>query len=147
MLHLELLHLVLLLPLHLLPLPDHRSYGCPLLVLNILLHLLLIELAIENTLVGILHFVLIHTLLLNLLGGLRAPDLFPCPVSLLESFFVFLLFQGEVSHVFGVDVRLFVQSCALGGQVTLLVRVEGIIFELGHGGHVGTRLARLETHH
>lgn len=128
-------------PLHLVSLPGHRSYGCPLHVLNILLHPLLIELAIENALVRILHFVLIHALLLNLLGCLRAPDLFPCLVGLLQSFLILLLFQGEVGHVFGVDVRLFVQSSTLRGEVTLLVRVEGIILELGHGGHVSTRLA------
>lgn len=145
LLHFELLHLALLLPLHLVPLPRHRSNGSSLHVLDILLHALLVDLVIQDALVRILHFVLIHPLLLDLLSSLRASDFFLDLLCLLELLLFFLLFQREVGHMFRVNMSLLVQSCALGGQITLLVHVKRIVLELGHGGHVGARLARFQA--
>ena len=102
-------------PLHFLSLPGHCCNGGPFLHLNILLHLLLVHLPIKDSLIRILHLVLIHFLLLDLLGSLRTSLFLANSVGLLIPLLLFLLLKGEVSHVFGVDVGLLVESGTLCG--------------------------------
>ena len=115
LLHFGVLHLTFLLSLHLLPLPGHCCVRGPFLKLNILLHLLLVDLPIKDSLVWILHLVLIHSLLLDLLGGLRASLFLADSVGLLILLLLLLLLQSEVSHVFRVDMSLLVESGTLCG--------------------------------
>ena len=43
-------------------------------------------------------------------------------------------------------MRLFIKSGTLMGQIALLIRVPGVVLELGHGGQIAARLGRLEIH-
>ena len=95
--------------------PRHGCKRDLLLALNIFLHLLLIDLTVKDSLVRILHLVLIHSLLLNLLGGLRASLLLAHSVGLFDLLLLFLLLQSEIGHVFRVDVGLLVESSTLCG--------------------------------
>ena len=115
LLHFGLPHLTFLLPLQLLPLPGQRCVRGSFLLFNILLHLLLVDLPIKDSLVWILHLVLIHSLLFDLLGGLRASLFLANSVGLLILFLLLLLLNSEVSHVFRVDMSLLVESGTLCG--------------------------------
>ena len=59
LLHLHLSHLAILLPLHFLPLLVHSSIIKPFVKLDLLRHLVLLQLAIKNALVRVLHFCLV----------------------------------------------------------------------------------------
>ena len=127
---LQLPHLAILLPLHLLPLLVDPCVAQPLALLNFLGHLLLLQLAIENALIRILHFSLVQALLFDLLLALDSPHFFPLVVLLAHSFFLLLLLDGEVVHVPLVNVRLLVQRCALSCLKALLVCLPWVVIQL-----------------
>ena len=110
------------------------------------MHLLLIDLTVENAFVRVLHLILVHALLLDLLGSLRATHLFSHLLRLFDLFLLLLLLQREIGHMLRVDVCLLVESCALGCEVALLVGVPGVVFELRHGGKVAAGLGGFEIH-
>ena len=123
----------------------HHRQASLLLRHNVLCHLALIDLVVENVLVRILHFSFVHALLFQLLGCSHPLLLLPISVGHLQFLLSFLALQSEVSHVLLVDVCLLIESCALVGQVTLLVRVPGVVLELWLSTlQRATRLARLK---
>lgn len=146
LLHLKLLHLAFLLSLHLLTL---SSYGCDsrlVLHLNVTLHSLLIDLSIKYRLIRVLHLILVHSLLFDLLSSLGAARLLSHLFSLFDLLLLFLLLQCEIGHVFRIDVCLLVQCRTLMGQIALLVGIPRVVLQLGHRGQITTRLARLKVH-
>ena len=52
-------------------------------------------------------------------------------VKILVAVLLLLSTHREVIHVFLINVGLLIQSGTLSGQVTLLVRIPRIVFELG----------------
>ena len=139
--HLHLAHLAILLSLHFLPLLIHSRQVSLLSKLNLLVHPLFVQLTVQDTFVGVLDFILVHALLLNLLLGLYAAILLPHSVLLFILLFLFLLPHCEIIHVLLVDECLFIDCSILMSKVALLVCVPRIIFELGHQGKVASRLA------
>ena len=140
-------HLIALLPLHLIPVLLDLSQLLLLAPLDLLGEPRLIELIIEHVLIGVLQFILVDALLLNMLGSLHPARLVPRALLLLDPVLFFLFTGREICHVLLVDVRLLVERCALVRQVPLLVRVERIILQLGTRGQVSARLARLKPAH
>jgi len=143
--HFEHAHLRLLLLLHLLPLLCDLSLLRFLRQLHVLKHLILVQLVVQDVLVGVLKLGLVHALLLDLLRGYDTPRFFLLPLDLFKPLLFFLLLHGEVGHVLGVDVRLLVVGCAQLGQVPLLVRVPRIVLEFRESAQVSPGLARLDA--
>ena len=133
--------MALLLSLHFLALSRHGSHRRLFLRFYVTLHPLLIDLTVKYALVRVLHFVLVHALLLDLLSGLSTSHLFAHFISLPDLLFLFLLLQSEIGHVLRVYVRLFIESGTLMGQIALLIRVPGVVLELWHRGQITSRLA------
>lgn len=137
---LQLSHLAILLPLQFLPLLVHSCIAQPLALLNFFGHLLLLQLAIKNALVRILHFSLVQALLFDLLLALDSPHFFPLVILLADSFFFLLLLDREIVHVFLINVRLLTQSCTLRRLKSLLVRLPWVVIQLRHRIKIHARL-------
>ena len=125
-----------MLALHLVSLLSRRHLVHLVLELNILLHPILTELVVQHALVGVLQLLGVKFLLFYLLRSLYASSLVTLPLLFFVLVFLFLLAQGEVCHVLLVDVRLFVKSCTLSSQVTLLVGIPRIVVKLRRGRQV-----------
>lgn len=104
--------------------------------LDILLHPILTELVVQHALVGVLQLLGVKFLLFYLLRSLYASSLVTLPLLFFVLVFLFLLAQSEVCHVLLVDMRLFVKSCTLSSQVTLLVGIPRIVVKLRRGWQV-----------
>ena len=131
LLHLERTHLAVLLLLKLLSLEDHRSRVALLSSFDLFVHLVLAHLAVKYALVGILHLRLNNALLVQLLGGPYFLLLCFLEVSEPVPFLFLLLADGEFCHVLLVDVSLLLLSLVLGFSELLLIRVPGVVVELG----------------
>ena len=145
LLHLEIAHLALLLPLHLVSLRGYPRQVQLLMSFDVLRHLVLIHLIVQDALVRILKFMLVHLLLLDLLCGSHTLRLISLQVLQLELFFLRLLLQSEVVHVLLVDMSLLVECCALLSYVSLMVGIKGVVLELIMHWQVASRLARLNA--
>ena len=137
---LQLSHLAILLPLQFYPLLVHSSIAHPLALLNIFGHLLLLQLAIKNALIRILHFSLVQALLFDLLLALDSPHFFSLVVLLADSFFFLLLLDREIVHVFLVNMRLLTQSCTLRCLESLLICLPRVVIQLRHRVKMPARL-------
>ena len=98
---------------------------------DVLLHPILSELVVEHALVRVLQLLRVDPLLFYLLRSLHAPSFVSLPLLLLKLVFLFLLAQSEVCHMLLIDMSLFIECCALGGKVALLVRIPWIVVKLG----------------
>ena len=81
--------------------------------LDLLVHLLLVSLSIEDAPVAVLQLILVHSLLLGLLCGSGALLLVLLPLHLLELLLCLLLLHSEVGHVLLVDLSLLVKRSIL----------------------------------
>ena len=117
-------------PLQFLPLLVHSCIAHPLALLNIFGHLLLLQLAIKNALIRILHFSLVQALLFDLLLALDSPHFFSLVVLLADSFFFLLLLDREIVHMSLINVRLLVQCRALRCLKALLVCLPWVVTQL-----------------
>ena len=103
---------------------------------DVLLHPILSELVVEHALVRVLQLLRVDPLLFYLLRSLHAPSFVSLPLLLLKLVFLFLLAQSEVCHMLLIDMSLFIECCALGGKVALLVCVPRIVVKLRGCGQV-----------
>ena len=102
---------------------------------------MLIDLVIENALVGILHLGLKQSLLFDLLLSHGPSLLLLLALHLFIHLLLLLFLDGEIGHVLLIYVGLLAKCCTLMRQVSLLIGTPWIILQLGHGGQIAARLA------